>query len=203
MAGFTLEEQALMADQRVFLVRASAREKVRAELGALRQELVACLAGSSLLTPPGFDAGNYQFVKGEYLEQFPYQYLDFPKHFKGEDKFTFRSLFWWGHHVVFALLLEGAGLRQYKANLIDRYRQISNRDLHLCLGPSLWEWHQGAGHTLPVTQDRRAEIAAVLSTRPWFKLARFVPMTDPAVTEGRLVEIGRATWESLLPVITP
>lgn len=203
VAGFSKEEQALMADTRVFLLRASVREKIRAQLEELHQQLTVSLSGATLLTPPGFDPAKCQFVKGEHLEQFPYQYLDFPKHFMNGDIFTYRSLFWWGHHVVFALLLEGGRLRQYKANVINRYRAVANRDLHVSLGSSLWEWRQGAGYTLPVTPDRRAEISAVLANRPFFKLARFVPLTDPAVSEGRLAEMGRATWESLLPVVTP
>lgn len=199
----TADELALMADEKFFVAKAAITKKLRALLEALHRGLKSELEGVTLLTPDGFDLSKVQFVKGEHLEDFAYQYLDFPKHFDGDVKFTFRSLVWWGHHVVFALLLEGGPLARYKQRLIDRYRAIADQHLCLCLSPSLWEWRRGEGYTLPLTRDRRPEVSAVLAGRPFFKLARFVPFGDAAFREGRLVEIGRGTLRSLLPVITP
>ena len=201
--GFTPEEVSLLTNEAFFQTKARVMWKVRTSLETMYTGLQEELAGVSLLAPPGFDGKKCQFVKGEHLEDYPYQYLDFPKHFEGDDKFTFRSLFWWGHHVVFALILEGEGLTRYKHNLINRYGLVADRHLTLCLGPSLWEWKQGDGYTLPITRDRRPEVAAVLSGRPFLKLARFVRLDDPMVREGRLAAIGRETVRALLPVITP
>ena len=86
-----------------------------------------------------------QFVKGERLENCPYQYLDYPKHFLGEDKFTFRSLCWWGHHLVFAMIMDGGLVKQYKKNFVDRFHQLAGQDLELSLAPTLWEWKRGRG----------------------------------------------------------
>lgn len=204
MADFTLltpDEIRLVTDREFFKTKAAVTPKVRAMLQAMHGALKQELAGVPLVAPAGFDPDKSQYVKGEHLEDFPYQYLDFPKHFEGHNKFTFRTLFWWGHHVVFALILEGEGLRQYKQNLINRYGQIAGRDLDLCLSPTPWEWKRGQGYTLPLTRDRKPEVAAVLSNRPFFKLARFVPMDDPIVRQGRLVQAGQEAFRALLPVI--
>jgi hypothetical protein len=117
----TPDEIRLVADREFFKTKAAITPKIRAMLESVHDALKQELAGVPLIAPAGFDPDKRQFVKGEHLEDCPYQYLDFPKHFEGDDKFTFRTLFWWGHHVVFALILEGEGLRQYKQNLINRY----------------------------------------------------------------------------------
>lgn len=200
-APLTSEEIALVADGKFFRAKAAITPKVRALLEAVHAGLKEELAGVSLITPPRFHPDKCQYVKGEHLEDHPYQYLDFPKHFEGDDKFTFRTLFWWGHHVVFALIVEGVGLRSYKQNLINRYGQVAGRDVHLCLSPTPWEWKQGQGYTLPLTRDRKPEVAAVLSNRPFFKLARFVPLDDPIVRQGRLAQAGREALRAVLPVI--
>lgn len=197
----TPDEIRLVTDKEFFKVKAAITPKIRAMLEAVHEALKQELAGIPLIAPSGFDPDKRQYVKGEHLEDCPYQYLDFPKHFEGDNKFTFRTLFWWGHHVVFALILEGEGLRQYKQNLINRYGQIAGHDLHLCLSPTPWEWKQGQGYTLPLTRDRKSEVAAVLSNRPFFKLARFVPMDDPVIREGRLAQAGQDAFRALLPVI--
>ena len=198
---FTPEEINLITDEKLFCAKASVMQKVRGLLESLHAGLKEDLADVKLLAPPDFDPNRCQFVKGEHLENFPYQYLDFPKHFVGVNKFTFRSLFWFGHHFVCALILEGEGLLRYKQNFINRFHAIAGRELSLCLSPSLWEWKWGEGYTLPIAHDRKPDIAAVLSGRASFKVARFVPMDDPVVQEGRIVEAGREAFRALLPII--
>jgi hypothetical protein len=202
LPSLTPEELALIADAEFFRAKARIAEKTRAWLEALHSGLQEDLAGVALLTPPAFDPACHQFVKGEHLDHCPYQYLDYPKHFSGNDKFTFRSMFWWGHAFVFALIIEGDGLLRYKQNLLTRFHELADQDIHLCLSPSPWDWRQGDGYTLPLRRERRAEVAAVLSGRRFFKLARFVSLTDPALAEGRIVEVGRRTFQALLPVMT-
>lgn len=166
--------------------------------GVLRNELT----GLSLVVPPDFDPTLHQLVKGEHLEDFPYQYLDCPKHFSGANKFTFRTLFWWGHHVACALLLEGSEIGQYKRQLLGRFHQLAGRKLELSLAPSLWEWRQGEGYTLPITHDRKAQIAAVVAERSFLKVVHCVPLGDPRVREGQLAQMACETFRSMYPLIT-
>ncbi len=198
----TPDEMNLIADEKFFRAKAQVMRKVRGLLDGLYAGLKEELAGVALLAPPGFDGENHQFVKGEHLEECPYQYLDYPKHFSGDDKCTFRSLFWWGHHFVFALILEGERLPRYKQNLLNRFHVVADRHLSLCLSPSLWEWKRGEGYTLPITHDRKSEVAAVLSERASFKLARFVALNHSVVEDGRIVEVGREAFRAFLPIIT-
>ncbi|MBX3342092.1 MAG: hypothetical protein KF711_10915 [Nitrospira sp.] len=199
----TSDELRLVGDRDLFRSKERTILKVQALLTTLQAGLGADLAHMTLLFPPGFDPAKAQSVKGERLEQCPYQYLDYPKHFHGDDKFTFRSLCWWGHHLVFAMIVEGGQVKQCKKNFFDRFHQLAGQGLELSLAPTLWEWKRGEGYTLPITHDRKAQLAAVLSGRAWFKIARFVPLDSPALREGRLPEIGRETFRSLFPLLSP
>jgi hypothetical protein len=199
---FTSDEVGLMADAQYFRRKAMIMTKVRRLLEATHGALQAEFQGHSLLTPPGFDSTRHQLVKGEHLEDFPYQYLDFPKHFDGANKCTFRTLFWWGHHVACALILDGNAVKLYKTRIVDRFHLIAGRSLELSLAPTLWEWKRGEGYTLPITHDRKAQIAAVLAERPFLKIARFVPLTDRLVQSGQLPKFSCDTFRSLLPIVT-
>jgi hypothetical protein len=176
--------------------------KVRRLLEATNSTLKEEVASASLATPPDFDPTNRQFVKGESLEFFPYQYLDFPKHFHDSNTFTFRTLFWWGHHVVCALLLEGEGIKQHKVRIVNRFHQLAGQGLELSLAPTLWEWKRGEGYTLPITHDRKAQIAAVLAERTFLKIGRFLPFTDPRIQSGQMPEFSRETFRIILPIVT-
>ena len=199
---FTDEETVLMADQQFFRTKAQIIAKVRHMLSASHAALKEEVGSASLKTPPEFDPASCQFVKGEHLELFPYQYLDFPKHFHDANSFTFRTLFWWGHHVACALLLEGLGIKQYKKHIVDRFHQLAGKDLELSLAPTLWEWKKGEGYTLPITHNRKAQIAAVLSERSHVKILSFLPFTDPRIQSGQIPEFCRETFRAILPIVT-
>ena len=200
--SFTADELALLADQEFFRKKATISAKIKQILENLQQRVEAEIALQPLLAPEGFDPQARQFVKGEHLEDFPYQYVDFPRLFTREAKYTFRSLIWWGHHIVFALMIEGPLIKQYRRNLFNRYAAIADRDLCLCLSPSLWEWKSGPGLTLPITRGRRSEIAATLDHRTFFKIARFLPMNDPIVHTCTIVDEGLKTFQTILPIIS-
>jgi hypothetical protein len=199
---FTNEETALMADQHFFLAKAQIMAKVRRLLAATHVSLKEEVGSISLASPPDFVPTNYQFVKGESLESFPYQYLDFPKHFHDSNAFAFRTLFWWGHYVVCALILEGEGIKRYKARIVDRFHQLAGQGLELSLAPTLWEWKRGEGYTLPITHDRKAQIAAVLAERSFLKIVRFLPFNDPRIQSGQMPEFSRETFRAILPIVT-
>jgi hypothetical protein len=200
---FSDDEMALLADSQFFRRKAAIMARVRTMLEATHTALVMELAGVPLLAPSGLDGAKHQLVKGEHLEDCPYQYLDYPKHFHGPDKFAFRTLFWWGHHLACALILEGEGLRQYKRHIVDRFHQMAGRGLELSLASTLWEWRRGEGYTLPLTHDRKGQIAAVLAERPFLKIMRCVPLTDPRIQSGQVPDVTRETLRALLPIVTP
>ena len=200
--SFTDEEAALLADAQFFRKKAKITEKIRAQLEAVRAELKIELSDTRVVTPPEFDAGNLQFVKGEHLEEFPYQYLDYPKHFHGTEKCTFRTLFWWGHHVACAWILEGSVVKQCKKHLVDRFHSIAGQDLELSILPTLWEWKRGEGYTLPITHDRKAQVAAVIAERSFLKIVRFVPVDDPRVKAGELATVARVAFHAMRPIMT-
>jgi hypothetical protein len=199
--GFDQAEVGLLADRAFFTAKARISRKIRTTLERLHALLQDEVAQVPLLSPPGFDPAKFQFVKGEHLEACPYQYLDYPKHFAGEEIFTFRTLVWWGHHVAFALLLGGRMLPAYKKRLIDRYQELAGQDLELSLAPTLWEWKRGEGYTMPLLSTSRAQAAAVLERRSSIKIVRFVPLNDLSVREGRVAETGRDVFRRLLPFI--
>jgi hypothetical protein len=201
--SFTADEMAVLADRDFFLKKAAISVKIKHVLEQLHHRLEAEIASQPLLAPEGFDPQARQFVKGEHLEDFPYQYLDFPRFYTREDKFAFRSLVWWGHHIIFALIVEGSLVKQYRRNLFNRFSEVADRHLCLCLSPSLWEWKAGPGFILSITQDRRTEIAAALDHRTFFKIARFIPIDDPALEAGKVVDEGLKAFQAILPVISP
>ena len=199
---FTPREIELITDRDFFLDKATISKKIRQTLEHLHESYKQEIRQHKLIAPDNFQHHAFQFVKGENLENFPYQYLDYPRFYTREVKVAFRTLFWWGHHITFALILEGGNIRRYKENLINRFSEIAGRDVCLCLDNSLWEWKYGPGYTLELAQNRKPEVAAVLANRPFFKLARFVNFDAPILAADTFYQQGQETLRTLLLVIT-
>ena len=198
----TPDEWRVFADQDFFLKKATISAKLKRSLEHLHRALRPELANHQLLVPDGFDPEAVQFVKGEHLEDCPYQYLDFPRYYTRQEKLAFRSLCWWGHYFVFALIVEGPLVKQYRINLFNRFSKIADRKLRLCLSPSLWEWKAGPGFTQDITHNHRSEIAAALDRRTFFKIGRFISIDDLEESTDQIINVGVTTFQSILPIIT-
>ncbi len=199
--SLTTEEWGVFANHEFFSKKAAISAKLKGTLEQLHIALKPELASFQLLAPDGFDAEAFQFVKGEHLEDCPYQYLDFPRYYTRRDKLAFRSLCWWGHHLVFALIVEGPLVKQYRLNLFKHFSEIADRQLSLCLSPSLWEWKAGSGLTLDITLNRRSEIAAAIERRTSFKIAHFIPLENLTADTDQIIKAGINTFQSILPMI--
>lgn len=201
--SLTADEWRVFANHEFFLKKAVISAKLKQTLEQLHLALQLELSTHPLVAPVSFDPEAVQFVKGEHLEDCPYQYLDFPRYYSREEKFAFRSLCWWGHHVVFALIMEGPLVKQYRLNLFNRFSEIADRQLSLCLSSSLWEWKVGPGFTLDITHNNRSEIAAALDHRTFFKVARFILLQDLEAHPDHIIKEGVKVFQAILPIITP
>ena len=195
-------ERRLLQDTTFFPAKAAIAEKVKQWLTELRDALRTEMASGCFLAPEGTDVQQGQLVKGEHLLDFPYHYLDCPKYFSQGEMFAYRTLVWWGHHVVFALILQGEHLARYKANLLAAYDQLADRGLSLLMTDTPWEWRQGDAYLLPLLRRNRDVVEAALAGRPFLKLHRCLPFDHPSIIDGRLAEEGVNTFRLLAPIFT-
>lgn len=195
------KELRLVCDREFFRAKAVITEKIKAMLIELRQRLAAELDPARYVAPEGVDWTVGQLVKGEHLDDFPYLYLDLPKFFSNEDKFAYRTLFWWGHHVVCALILEGRHLDRYTQRLLARYGSLADRGLYLSMTPTPWEWRRAPEVLIELTASNEAAVADALGERRFVKLQRFIPFDDPSVANGGMAEAAVTTFRLLAPIV--
>ena len=74
--------------------------------------------------------------------------------------------------------------------------------VELSIAPTLWEWKRGEGYTLPITHDRKAQVAAVVAERSFLKIVRFIALDDPRVQAGELAGVSRETFLAMRPIMT-
>jgi len=198
---FTAEENALIQDSRFFETKARVSQKVKTLLKQIHIALKKEIPRDDLLVPEGFNPANFQFVKGEHLLECPYRYLDFPKHFKNKDMLTFRTLFWWGHFFVFALILEGRHLDQYKRSFLSCYTSLADRGFFILMTDRPWEWRLESKYLLEIRTENQRDVARALESRPFLKIHRYLSFEQAAVLEGKVAEEALKTFRMLRPLL--
>jgi len=164
---FTHEETALMADQHFFLAKAQIMAKVRRSLAATHASLKEEVGSAFACDPAGFRSHQLSLCEGRES-----RILSLPISGLFRNTFTTRTPLPFGPSFGGApprvrLDVEGKGIKQYKARIVDGFHQLAGQGLELSLAPTLWEWKRGEGYTLPITHDRKAQIAAVVPNGPF------------------------------------
>lgn len=201
MATFSRDEVEFLTQAGLFAWKERLTLRIKAALEALHDALSERLVPDTLLAPQDMDWTRRQVVRGERFEERPYAYLDFPQYFSQATKFTYRSMFWWGEGLFFAMILEGELLDRYVANLERAYQSVADREIALSLANTPWEWRATGPSVLPIRADNRDAVISSVRSRTVIKLQRAVSLdrlTEPDV----IVREGLRMFEDLRPVLT-
>ena len=196
------EELEAIQITRLFEMKGDILKKVWKHFELLRDALRDEIGSHSLLAPKGIDILNGQVAKGENHLSLPFVYLDFPKYFSQSEKCTFRTFFWWGKYMVYALILEGALLPQYKKRIIEQFSILSEAKFHLSIAQDPWEWRRGLPYTISFTHQNRGKITEILNDLTFLKLERFIDLDTPSFQTGNLLKEGVDTFRLLKPILT-
>jgi hypothetical protein len=200
MATFSHEEIDFLKQAGYFAWKEQLTRRLQGELAALHEALVPRVVPNALIAPDDMDWTRWQLVRGERFHDRPYAYLDYPQYFSRATKFTYRSMFWWGEGLFFALILEGALLDRYVENLERSFEAIADREVSVSLADSPWEWTTRGSSVLPIQADTRDAVMAAARKASFLKLQRVVGL-DRLIGPHALVDEGVTTFEALRPVI--
>lgn len=201
MSAFSRDEVEFLKQAGLFAWKERLTLRIKTALEDLHGALSARVTPDRLLAPADMDWTRWQVVRGERFEERPYVYLDFPQYFSRETKWTYRSMFWWGEGLFFAMILEGNLLDRYRSNLAEAYAAVADQELSLSLAQTPWEWRVGGPSVLPIRTDTRDVVMSAARSRTVLKLQRAVSL-DRLIEPEMIVREGVETFDRLLPVIS-
>ena len=200
MDAFSRDEVEFLGQGGLFAWKERLTRRIKSALESLHEALSLQVAPEALLAPEHMDWTRWQVVRGERFGDRPYAYLDFPQYFSRDTKFTYRSMFWWGEGVFFAMILQGSLLERYRTNLEASYRAVADRELTLSLSETPWEWNVTGPRVLPVRMDTADAVIAAARERPVLKLQRVLSL-EALGRPDAIVQEGLNTFETLRPVV--
>jgi len=131
---------------------------------------------SGIVFPQGTDFSTGKISKGENYIGLPYLLLDFPRNFKGDDCIAIRTMLWWGNFISSTLLISGAKTSAGKKSVIRHLSLLSEMKTWICIHESPWLHHFDADNYQPIHKLEKKEVAMMLESVTFVKLARKIPL---------------------------
>ena len=181
----------------IFLHKPAIMKKAEANLTALKQEVIKTLSQEPHPCPPESDIVKGQIVRGENHKGFPFISLDMPQMFSKNQMFTYRTLFWWGHDLIFSLILK----QENQAPLIEKLIQLKEHpeweDIQLAISPTPWEWENGMKNFIPIFGTSETKIRDTINSVKYIKICRFYSLASSEFPKLNWADAGLATWKTL------
>ena len=181
----------------IFLHKPAIMKKAEANLTALKQEVIKTLSQAPHPCPPESDIVKGQIVRGENHKGFPFISLDMPQMFSKSQMFTYRTLFWWGHDLIFSLILK----QENQAPLIEKLIQLKEhpewKDIQLAIAPTPWECEKDMKNFIPLFGASEIKIRDTINSVKYIKLCRFYSLASPEFSKLNWADAGLATWKTL------
>lgn len=112
--------------------------------------------------------------KGENYQGLPWVMFDYPRCFSGNNIFSIRTMFWWGNHFSFFILLKGAYL---PGNMANRIIEMANgKDWYLCTAKDPWQHHFEQDNMVPIHQLTLPEADGIITQNGFLKLGTKIPI---------------------------
>lgn len=140
MTEFSVQEQALMKDAEMLLLKRQCIDKVMLKFASIESNLkrnMGDFANSGL--PEGAFLKPGKISRGENYKGLPYVVLDYPRLFTQSGVLNIRLLFWWGHYFTMSLHLAGEVWERNKNRVVGSLAGQEFGGLYFQYEGSVWE----------------------------------------------------------------
>jgi len=193
------EELNALMDVKFFELKQSVMDKATQLLSNLELKLKEESNLHRMHIPNGVLEIDSKISKGENYRGLPYLVLDYPRYFKNENIFAFRSMFWWGNHFTFTLHLSGMHLEHYLPKLQSNLNKIQLRNTYISIGDNPWVHHVDNAHYLSVQEwNTRVDKTEYFANAKYIKLVRKLEIDK----WNQVVEFGTETYHLFLKTLS-
>ena len=183
----------------VFQNKPTILKKVENRLTSLKEAMSTELNSCASQLPLGIDISKGQIARGENHNGFPFLSLDIPQMFSKTEMYTYRTLFWWGHYLGFAMILKGQKLKTYFQLLSTVCNEPSLENVYLSLAPSPWEWREE--YFTPVSNLQKQEWNDKINHLEYMKIMRFYSTHDESFKDLNWTQAGIKFWKDIALVV--
>lgn len=172
------EELQIFTDKIFFQRKSNITKIVVLTLEKLLEQLKTNEVVQDLFSQFHLDPHNGKISKGENYLGCPWQILDYPRLFKKENVFAFRTLCWWGNYYSCTIQLSGSYLQQCRKRIEKNLSLKSDPNLFICVNNDPWQHHFEKNNYILVSEVLQDEVLFnSLTKKNFIKLSCKFPLT--------------------------
>ncbi len=134
-----------------------------------------------------------KIAKGENYKLLPYVMLDYPRCFNKENVFAVRTMFWWGNFFSVTLHLSGSYKMQFENHILSSFNLLQQQHFFIGVNEDEWQHNFTADNYIPAAALSIASATALLSAKPFIKIAVKHPLQQwdsmPALLEQSFLNV--------------
>jgi hypothetical protein len=126
--------------------------------------------------------------KGENYLGLPWLMLDYPRHFKKENIFAIRTMFWWANFFSTTLHLSGTYSHQFGHTIINKYDALVKNDFFVCVHDEQWHHHLKKENYVAINELSKIDFTRKITDATFIKIAQKLDLSEWNTAIGRLTE---------------
>lgn len=174
------DELELLTNTEIFLIKAQLGKKMNDLFGECIEQINSHLVGLTAFPELNLGSHSPKISKGENYLSFPWQLLDYPRHFNKIEIFALRTLCWWGQGFSITLHLSGKYAETYHAVLTKQSNFLAENDYYICVNVQQWQHHFLEDNYRPAglftTMDKT--ISSLYEQNKFIKIMKKIPLSE-------------------------
>jgi hypothetical protein len=175
---FNDEEFECISNKQFLLVKARALKKTETYFWEISSELETINEELKIPEIQHFTQTRPKVSKGENYKGLPYIILDYPRHFKTNEVFAYRNMFYWGNFFSCTIHLQGQNIKEIRKRLLEKYHELSQNDFYLAIHETPWEYTYSPDNYKKIYELGETEYRNILNTHPFIKISRSIPLEE-------------------------
>jgi len=185
---FNPKEVNYLRDQDFLITKRKITDKIFSLLVGVQDTLAPILENYQSKIPKKVLTIAGKISKGENYRDLPYLMLDYPRYFKKNDTFAFRTMFWWGNYFSITLHLQGESLHLFRDNMIRRIATWSQNNYYICINETPWEYHFEQDNYIPLVNLSEEKIEAILQKHEFIKISTRIGLEEFSQLNNKAVD---------------
>ena len=171
-------EMQLLNNSEWILTKNQIVKKVQRLFEEVQQNIVDYVNAQPGIFPREVLESSAKISKGENYLGLPWLMLDYPRHFKKENIFAIRTMFWWANFFSTTLHLSESYSQQYGRTLINRYEDLAKNEFFICVHDEQWHHHLEKENYLLIKELSKTEYTRQIKKATFIKVARKLDLSE-------------------------
>ena len=180
-------EMELVSSPEIILTKNAILQKIKSFLAEVQVNQLNILKEYSPQLPQEVLGTSPKISRGENYKGLPWLVLDNPRHFRHNNIFAIRTMFWWGNFFSITLHLSGNNKSGVLKNILANLSLLKENDLYVYTGQDEWAHDLDPASCQKISALHTEDLTKIFSANNFLKLAIKFPIDSLEAIEDKLL----------------